>query len=166
MKYYTTLLEDWIKEFYYRLDISRPYQLNLLEISARLGLIVNYERMTSRFYEQDIIIDERLSEQEQWQDFAHELCHILRHNGNQFTMSKLFLDLQENQANHFAYHFCIPTFMLLKMQIPDDRNQAIYFLANTFSVTLEFAEKRLDLFLNQIFSFQLAALNSQFLKSK
>ncbi|MFE0508100.1 ImmA/IrrE family metallo-endopeptidase [Peribacillus butanolivorans] len=41
------------------------------------------------------------------QEFAHELCHILRHDGNQIYMPKMFIKLQENQANYFTYHFCI-----------------------------------------------------------
>ncbi|WP_149865378.1 ImmA/IrrE family metallo-endopeptidase [Bacillus zhangzhouensis] len=32
------------------------------------------------------LINTRLSPQEQWQDFGHELCHALRHEGNQLIM--------------------------------------------------------------------------------
>lgn len=154
MKYHSSLLEDWIHNFYFNLGIFHPRQLDFLEIGARLGLIVTFEKISSRFYKNEIILDERLTEQEQWQDFAHEICHILRHEGNQISMSRLFLELQEYQANHFSYHFCIPTFMLQNLEIPVNRNQAIYFVANTFNVTLEFAEARLDRYRNQLKSFQ------------
>ncbi|MFE0506940.1 ImmA/IrrE family metallo-endopeptidase [Peribacillus butanolivorans] len=161
MKYHSSLLEDWIKNFYYSLDIYHPHQLDFLDIAARLGMVITFKNITSRYFEQDIIIDERLTSQEQWQEFAHELCHILRHEGNQIYMPKPFLELQENQANYFAYHFCIPTFMFLKLDMPNHRNQAIYYLANTFNVTNKFAAQRFDRYQNQIYTSQLIAENSK-----
>ncbi|MCP3763897.1 ImmA/IrrE family metallo-endopeptidase [Domibacillus sp. A3M-37] len=29
-----------------------------------------------------ILLNNQLTEQQKWQDFAHELCHFLRHAGN------------------------------------------------------------------------------------
>ncbi|MCY1631342.1 MULTISPECIES: ImmA/IrrE family metallo-endopeptidase [Bacillus] len=63
--------------------------------------------MTSRYYNAVIILDSRLSPPEQWKEFGHELCHVLRHEGNQLTMSPLSAELQEMQANVFAYKFCV-----------------------------------------------------------
>jgi Zn-dependent peptidase ImmA (M78 family) len=161
MNYRSSLLEDWIKNFYYSIDIYHAHQLDFLDIAARLGLVVSFEEMSSRFYDGEIIIEDRLSSQEQWQDFAHELCHVLRHAGNQIYMPKMFLELQENQAIYFAYHFCIPTFMLLKLEMPNHRNQAIYYLANTFNVTNKFASQRFDQYQNQIHTSHLVAENSK-----
>ncbi len=146
MKYQTTLLEDWIKNFYYSLDIIHPHQLDLHDIANRLGLFVNYKDISSRFYLDEVILDKRLTEQEQWQDFGHELCHALRHEGNQLIMPKPFVELQEYQANLFAYHFCVPTFMLLKLDLPENNKEAKYYIGNMFNVTLGFAEKRLELY--------------------
>lgn len=159
MNYTTSLLEDWIEEFYKKLGIFHPHQLDLHSIANRLGYSVSYRDISSRFYDDSVIIDERLSPQEQWQDFAHELCHVERHAGNQLLMTKQFIELQEYQANLFAYHFCVPSFMLLKLPLPDFSKQAIYFVANTFNVTLEFAEHRLDLFWNRISQAGLVAEN-------
>lgn len=61
-------------------------------------------------------------------------------------MHKLFRELQEFQAKQFMYHFCVPTFMLLQMTLPNLRQQAILHIAQTFHVTRDFAEKRLALF--------------------
>ncbi|GAB6254496.1 ImmA/IrrE family metallo-endopeptidase [Peribacillus sp. N1] len=161
MQYTTSLLEDWIKDFYYSIDIFHAHQLDFLDVAARLGLVVSFAEMSSRNYDGEIIIEDRLSSQEQWQDFAHELCHVLRHDGNQIFMPKPFLELQENQANYFAYHFCIPTFMLLKLEMPYHCNQAIYYLANTFNVTNEFAAQRFERYHSQIYTSHLVAENSK-----
>jgi Zn-dependent peptidase ImmA (M78 family) len=160
MKYQTTLLEDWIEIFYSRIGIHHPRQLDLHTIANRLGYSVIYRDISSRFYNNSVIIDERLSPQEQWQEFAHEVCHLERHAGNQLVMPQPFVELQEYQANLFAYHFCIPTFMLLSLQIPDNTKQSIYFISNTFFVTLEFAEYRLNLYWNRINSSTLIAENN------
>ncbi|WP_411810215.1 ImmA/IrrE family metallo-endopeptidase [Bacillus altitudinis] len=47
---------------------------------------VEFLNISSRYYAGTIIIDNRLSPQEQWQNFGHELCHALRHEGNQLIM--------------------------------------------------------------------------------
>lgn len=157
MNYQTTLLEDWIKEFYSRIGIYHPRQLDLHTVANRMGYSVVYQDMSSRFYEDQVIIDMKLLPQEQWQEFAHEVCHLERHAGNQLVMPQPFVELQEYQANLFAYHFCVPSFMLLKLAIPESNKQAIYFLANTFNVTLDFAEYRLELFKNRINSATMVA---------
>lgn len=71
---------------------------------------------------------------------------MLKHAGNHFQMNKLFRELQEFQANQFMYHFCVPTFMLLQMELPQWRSQALATIAAVFRVTKEFADKRLDMF--------------------
>lgn len=44
------------------------------------------------------------------------------------------------------YHFCVPTFMLLQMELPQWRSQALATIATVFRVTKDFAEKRLEMF--------------------
>ncbi|AGK51993.1 ImmA/IrrE family metallo-endopeptidase [Bacillus sp. 1NLA3E] len=150
MDYQTTLLEDWIEDFYFKLEIYHPHQLDLLDISFRMGLSLIFKDISSRFYHKEVIIDERLSSQEQWQEFGHELCHALRHNGNQLIMSESFIELQEHQANNFMYHFCIPTFMLMNIEFPRTKGQTINLIADTFNVTIDFAKKRLEMFENRV----------------
>lgn len=152
MKYQTTIIEDWVKNFYYSIDIYQPRQLDLEEIAARLGILVHYKNFSSRVYSGEIILDNRLSLQEQWEDFGHELCHVLRHYGNQTYMTISFLDHQEAQANNFALHFCVPTFMLLRNEIINYLNieDGIEFVTETFNVTENFAKKRLMHFRNQL----------------
>jgi Zn-dependent peptidase ImmA (M78 family) len=54
-------------------------------------------------------LNEQLTHQQQWQDFCHELAHILLHTGHQGRMFSLFHEYQENKANHFMYHACVPS---------------------------------------------------------
>ncbi|WP_077736433.1 ImmA/IrrE family metallo-endopeptidase [Bacillus sonorensis] len=143
---HNTHLEDWIEAFYKEMKISNPHELDLLDISHRLGLKVEFLNIGSRYYDGMIILDNRLSPQEHWQDFGHELCHALRHEGNQLTMSPLFAELQEMQAKVFAYKFCIPDFMLKKLPLPETRTELARIIAPVFKVTYEFALKRLRLY--------------------
>jgi Zn-dependent peptidase ImmA (M78 family) len=152
MHYQTSLLEDWIKDFYSHLGIYHPHQLDLLEIAARMGLYIHFQRFGSRIYDGEIILDERLTDQEQWQEFAHELCHLYRQYGNQLAMNKQFLTLQEAQAENFALHFCIPTFMIRRYEIANflDVEAGVPFIAKEFGVTEKFARERLRQFKRKI----------------
>ncbi|KAA6482209.1 ImmA/IrrE family metallo-endopeptidase [Bacillus swezeyi] len=141
---HNTHLEDWIEAFYKEMKISNPHELDLLDISHRIGLKVEFLNIGSRYYDGMIILDNRLSPQEQWQDFGHELCHALRHEGNQLTMSPLFAELQEMQAKVFAYKFCVPDFMLKKLAFPETKKELARMIAPVFKVTYEFALKRLS----------------------
>ncbi|MGE1095750.1 ImmA/IrrE family metallo-endopeptidase [Bacillus altitudinis] len=114
---------------------------DLLDIAYRSNLKVEFLNISSRYYAGTIIIDNRLSPQEQWQDFGHELCHALRHEGNQLIMPPLFRELQEMQAKRFAYNFCIPTFMLRKIKLTTE-NDLIKDISLAFKVTYNFARNR------------------------
>ncbi|MED5101116.1 MULTISPECIES: ImmA/IrrE family metallo-endopeptidase [Niallia] len=153
MKYQTTLLEDWIHDFLNNLGIYQPHQLNLEVITQRLGLHVVEKSMKSRVLEGVVFIDSRLSEQEKWQEFAHELMHFLRHAGNQLLLPKAFVDLQEKQAENFALHLCVPTFMLLNYKVANYTNleDGIRFISDTFNVTEKYAQTRLQHFRNRLF---------------
>lgn len=150
MKYHTTLLEDAIKHFYVDLGIYYPHQLDILEIADYLGIKVYFWDISSRVYKKEIIIDSRLSPEEQWEDFGHELCHLLLQYGNQILhLNNLFLAYQEWKANNFALHFCVPTFILIKYEIANIP-EGIPFITKTFNVTQKFAQKRLIHFRNQL----------------
>ncbi|MCK6164069.1 ImmA/IrrE family metallo-endopeptidase [Bacillus pumilus] len=138
----TTHLDDWIEAFYHQINIKNPSELDLLDIAYRSNLKVEFLNISSRYYAGTIIIDNRLSPQEQWQDFGHELCHALRHEGNQLIMPPLFRELQEMQAKRFAYKFCIPTFMLRKIKAIQPYNSFTNEIAALFNVTYEFATER------------------------
>ena len=150
MNYQTSLLEDWVYQLYKQIGIYSPDQLDVQIIADRLGIQLEFWEVSSRLYKKKLIIDSRLTPEEQWQDFAHEICHKLRHAGNHMVMPDMFLELQEFQANHFSFHFCVPTFMLRKLNFQKSRKETVYLIASTFNVTYAFAEKRLVMYENKM----------------
>ncbi|MHC8517044.1 ImmA/IrrE family metallo-endopeptidase [Sporosarcina sp. ITBMC105] len=147
-------LEDYIIDLYKEIGISRPSQLNIALIAKRLNIIIYPIGWTSEAIyvngRQYIYLNKHLTTEQRWQDFAHELGHILRHSGNQRKLHPLFVELQEWQADNFMYHFCVPTFMLRRIRLPPDKDTAICLIARTFNVEFEFAEERLKRYLNKL----------------
>lgn len=145
--YYTTPLEDWIKELYQGMGIMEPYQLDMLDIASKLNIWIHLLEMDSKAIDREglpsMLIDKRLSYAEQWQEFGHELCHLLKQSGKQPDMPESFILFQETKAENFMYEFCVPSFMLINFSFPQRPGEAIQFVADTFNVTREFAYKRL-----------------------
>ncbi|MEN2467231.1 ImmA/IrrE family metallo-endopeptidase [Ornithinibacillus sp. FSL M8-0202] len=138
-----THLEDYVFNLYHNLSISHPEQLDIEEIASKLGINLYYSSSTYR-YGNNIILQYD-TKQKQWQLFGHEICHYLRHFGNQLTMKKSFKDLQEWQANHFAYHFCVPTFMLENIHTP-----TVTDIITIFNVEFDFALRRLEMYQSKL----------------
>lgn len=154
MKYVYNNIEEYVKRVYRSIDIYVPRQLDMETIASRLGLNVVFFPCESVVIDQSIIIDSRLSPEQQWQDFGHELCHALLHVGNQISVPIPFKLYQEWKATNFSYHVCIPTFMLLDMELPTEERLAVYEVRKTFKVEQEFAQKRLDQYLANAKMFQ------------
>ena len=112
-------------------------------IAKKLGLEIIYDENKIFYFGNEISL-ERGTKMQEWLDFAHEVCHHLRHAGIQISMHPLFIDLQENQANYFVYHFCVPTFML------DDLKEVnVDVIMCEFNVEVEFALRRLEIYENR-----------------
>lgn len=156
--YYPTTLENYIEAFYKHIGISEPHELDIMTFSKKLNIpIYFYPTGSQAIYflgGYKINIDPTLTAAEQWQDFGHELCHVLQQYGSQLNMPDEFIYYQENKADNFALHFCVPTFMLERLDIPQFRTKAIEFIADTFNVTFEFAKKRLEKHEQQILGSQ------------
>lgn len=148
MRYSYNLLEEYIKKMYKSIGIHHPHQLDMEDIASRLGMGLIYMPVNSFNVEKTIILDVRKNDSELWQDFAHELCHALVHVGNQNIMPPPFRLYQEWKADSFAYHACIPTFMLDGMDLPTNERKAVWTIQETFHVEREFAEKRLHQYVN------------------
>ena len=148
--YYMSHTEDYVREMYFKIGIKSPIQLDFLQIARKLGIKVFYWKEPSQaVFIKDfsyIFLNEYLDEQQKWQDFCHELAHVLLHTGNQKRMSSRFREYQEAKANHFMYHTCVPTFMLNEIK-------ADYLTANqvaqTFNVTEQFARIRLERYISK-----------------
>lgn len=153
---YYSYLEDFIKDFFSTMGIISPSLLNFQVIANNLGIKVFYWPDSSQalFTKEQpfIFLNESLNPQQQWQEFCHELAHVLLHTGDQFYMSPLFREYQENKANNFMYHACMPTFMLEELQLVDCTPQTVMKLQELFNVEYNFALKRLKQYYNkQIF---------------
>ncbi|PGU04768.1 hypothetical protein COD21_26265 [Bacillus cereus] len=163
--YYTTQTEDYIKKLYYSLSIFIPEQLDMITISQKLNIWLHFAPFGSRAICRNnlpsIIIDNRIASYHQWEDFGHELCHVLFHAGNQLCIPKLFLDYQENKAKNFMLQFCIPTFMLRKLDFPETRMESIHFIAQTFNVSFQIARQRLLHYESQLLASHLQTFFSQ-----
>ncbi|MEF3302403.1 ImmA/IrrE family metallo-endopeptidase [Paenibacillus sp. GYB003] len=158
--YQSTPLEQSIEQLFGALNIREPHELDPETIAAGLGIWLHYAPVASQAIDraglQSVVLDNRLTRQEQWQDFGHELCHLLHHAGNQLTMGESFIRFQETKAANFAYQFCVPTFMLLRCELPRLEAEAVAVIASQFGVTPEFAKERLKRHNRQVTSNRLA----------
>ncbi|MFS0574956.1 ImmA/IrrE family metallo-endopeptidase [Sporosarcina sp. 179-K 3D1 HS] len=147
-----SLLEEQIFSIYTSLNISHPSQIchnELIDLTAnKFHIRVYYFDEASEannlggIYR--IFLNENQTKQQIWQDFAHELGHILRHEGYQWSMEEPFREYQEWQAENFAHHFCVPTFMLDRLDLPRLRCEAVWLIASLFNVETTFANDRLE----------------------
>ncbi|WP_079529924.1 MULTISPECIES: ImmA/IrrE family metallo-endopeptidase [Halobacillus] len=150
MKYQMTHLEDDIKKLLESIHILQPKDLDIFIIAKRLGVDLTFTDQPSHYQGNAIMLNVYLSREELWREFAHELCHVLRHAGNQLFMPIDLFRMQESQANNFALQFCIPTFMLQQIELPYDIYEATHIVKRAFNVTPHFALRRLRHYENQI----------------
>lgn len=143
-------LEDYISQLLRQIHIYSPHQLHINNAADRLGIVLNYLPHPPACMDNFIFLDSRKSEEEQWEDFGHELCHALWHAGDQALLPISMREYQEWKAESFAQHLCIPTFMLERMEMPNSDKRAIWMIVESFGVTWEFAEKRLRQFMQNL----------------
>lgn len=151
-KYKTTALEDWVTDFYLRLKIKNPRQINEDYIARIYSIFINrhplpsYHKVVGNF--RGIYIDIRKSKAQQREIFFHEFAHILRHSGIQTMLPSAFRELQEWDARHFTKYAAIPHHMLQFIDFGDE--YIIDQTANLFKVTPELCEERLEQIYNRM----------------
>ncbi|MFE4522149.1 ImmA/IrrE family metallo-endopeptidase [Cytobacillus firmus] len=143
--YPTTALEDWITDFYFRLGIVRPEDISEDVITRKCEIYI-HRKPRSSFYEivgryRGITVDSRALKTIQREMFFHELCHILRHAGNQLMMPKAFKELQERDSYHFTRYAAIPHHMIQFIDLEDP--YVIDQMTSLFKVTPELCIERL-----------------------
>ncbi|MGX9134005.1 ImmA/IrrE family metallo-endopeptidase [Rummeliibacillus sp. JY-2-4R] len=147
-----THLEDFIKQFYSQIGIENPEELNIQDIANRLCINVYYWNEQSQALVQRnqafIFLNIEHSPSVQWQEFCHELGHVLLHAGDQMLLPYSFVEYQEFKANNFAYHAAVPTFMLNRLDLPDVYHEAVQLIKKEFHVSGAFAAKRLNHYIN------------------
>lgn len=147
--YQMTALEMWIEELYIKHQIDSVELLNIDDMARRFNVWIYYHPMKSKGLEvhpnmYTMNIDSRLFPSKQWLDFLHELCHLLRHIGNQTRLPELFTKAQEDEADQFVLYASMPISMISKLHMPDQRDKAIEYLCRTFAVPKKMAERRFD----------------------
>lgn len=147
--YKMTPLEQWITDKYLENSICTPKDLDINRIADIFGGEISYLRTKShtRWEDDDttdflINLDSRLDEPSARGAFFHELCHPLRHVGNQNMLPQAFKDLQETQATLFQQYAALPFFMLQDLDMPMYERDIPYYWAHVFNLPVELATRR------------------------
>lgn len=145
-------LEDYIKNFYTQLGIANPLQLKMEEIAQRLNIGLFYWNEPSQALFANgrpfIFLNHLSLPSFQWQDFCHELGHVLWHAGDQMRLPTSFVEYQEFKANNFSLHAAVPTFMLNELDLPEVYDEAVRLIQKKFRVSASFAARRLNHYVN------------------
>ncbi|MEF2964941.1 ImmA/IrrE family metallo-endopeptidase [Paenibacillus sp. M1] len=144
--YRETELEQWISAKYKEHGIVSTVEHDIEHIARAFGVALVYEECPSFSdnEEQVIFLNKHADDVTARVIFFHELCHCLRHAGDQRAMPALFKYAQESEAEQFVLYAAIPFYMFAKLPVPDQRSEAIPFLAESFRVPYDLAERRLD----------------------
>lgn len=144
--YFETPLEQWIRNKYIRHQILFPTDLDIEHIAQSFGIELIFESCPpfSDTEEAVIFLDKRSDELTRRTVFYHELCHVLRHSGDQRRMPRLFREAQEADADAFLLYAAIPYYMLKSLELPGTRSEVAEFIAMTFQVTPTLAAQRLN----------------------
>src|SRR5690625_5662972 len=106
----------YVKNFFESLLITNPQQLNMQLITEKLGIKIVFWDFSSAIAERNgkynLFINQRLTEQQQWQDFGHEMKHFCFDQGNQNDLFKSLIYYHEVKAEYYDYQFCITTLSL------------------------------------------------------
>lgn len=161
--YQMTVLEKWTEDLYKRLKVTQPSQISITYLTERLNIWVHYLDVRSKSIEASagiysMFIDNRLPANLQRLEFLHELCHLLRHGSNNTWMPEHFTQAQENESERFILYAAMPFSMISRMKLPEQREDAITYLAAEFQVPEELAIQRIDQIQRRIFQGQLLAV--------
>lgn len=165
--YKKTPLEHWISQRYRSKLILNPTDIDIEKIATAFNIDLQfaYCRSFSDNEERVIFLDIRESLTYKRAAFFHELCHVLRHAGDQRKMTKLFRDAQEAEANVFTLYASMPFFMIAKMKLPERQTEAIEYLSEEFSVPFELALKRVEQINRRILQGQLESVIKEALQN-
>ncbi|WP_052088318.1 ImmA/IrrE family metallo-endopeptidase [Paenibacillus wynnii] len=145
-QYFKTPLEQMIEEQYRANGILLPADLTIEKIATIFGVDVVYYDHGPFSDNEDYVIFLNRNEEEisQRMIFFHELCHVVRHSGDQRWMPDMFREAQENEADRFTLYASIPFFMLENFRLPARLSEAISRAAHTFRTHPELTQQRLD----------------------
>lgn len=165
--YVTTHLEDWVTNMYKRLNVHQPKEINPVKIARYFEIYIKQHPYPSRYDVNGrfkaITLDSRSTPREKYEQFYHELCHILRHTGHQTMMPTAYRELQERDANNFMVYAAVPHHMLHFIDFNKPTPLLLRDMSDMFRVTELLCQKRLERIKNRIMqkqSYQLISENS------
>lgn|SRR5690625_2365602 len=151
--------DKYIYDLFKRFGIFSHDQLTIGHMSMIFDIKTHYwDEVSSIAIYKDrykMFINENLNRSRQWQEFGHEMKHYFLDEGDILYLPKIYKIYQESKADYFAYHFCIPTFMLQKL-----KGVTVYDVMNLFNVEFEFALRRLEMYKNKVFERMMACERS------
>src|SRR5699024_6171589 len=142
---YIGVTANFIKGFYGSIGINDPDELSIDCIVNNLCLKLFYWPHSSAIATQNnryvVFINDSINEQQQWQEFGHEVYHYFYDETNYNILNESYATYGESKADYFAYHFCVPTFMLQRLKGVD-----VYDVMYLFNVEFDFALRRLEMY--------------------
>ena len=139
------ITEKQISEFYNSINITDYNCLSLEEVVRNIDVNLVYWPHSSSIAiynnEYIVFINESINVQRQWQHFGHEMSHYFYDEISYDSLYEGYASYGESKADYFAYHFCVPTFMLLKMG-----EVTAYDIMYLFNVEFDFALRRLEMY--------------------
>lgn len=141
--------EKYIMQFYQSININEPLLLSIEIVIEHLNMKLIYWQHSSaialRNDMYNVFINENITMQQQWQEFGHEMYHYFYDGTNYNVLKETYATYGECKADYFAYHFCVPTFMLTRIQ-----DVSVYDIVELFNVEFDFALRRLEMYHNKI----------------
>jgi Zn-dependent peptidase ImmA (M78 family) len=168
--YKKTHLEHFVEKLYITHSILQPEDITIQRLSTELDIHIDYAPVRSRAYEslsgmRFVLLDNRTTPMKQRFDFLHELCHMLRHAGNQMTLPVPFIKAQEEDAEKFVLYATMPFFMIQSCSLSGDYNITIQQISNVFGVSRDMAKIRFDQILRREYEGEMLPGRSEEYKS-
>jgi Zn-dependent peptidase ImmA (M78 family) len=165
--YKKTDLENWLEELYITKGILSPEDMEIENIASAFNIHTQLiDGCVDNAIWNDntavIFLNKNRTLHSLRDVFFHELCHPLRHYGNQLGIKmESFIELQEVQANHFQLYAGIPFFMLKQLELSPYENILIAQLQSIFKVSARLVRKRIAQIKRRVFQNE---LDQEFIK--
>lgn len=108
--YQETNLEQWINAKYLSYGLHTANDCEIERIADAFEVDIMYVSCPSFSENEDkvIFLNKDVDDKMARIIFFHELCHVLRHAGDQRVMPPLFKEAQESEADHFVLYASVP----------------------------------------------------------
>lgn len=141
--------EICVANFYQSINITDLTPITIKIVTDALNMKLSYWPHSSAIAHYKnryrVFMNESINEQQQWQSFGHEMYHYLFDECRYDLLHESYAAYGETKADYFAYHFCVPTFMLQQIKGVD-----VYDVMNLFNVEFDFAMRRLEMYHSKV----------------